>query len=103
MMFNKVKKVVSRHKFALASILLINLFILAFGYFLRDPAAQETLATQLDDLEHYFTVFGVLRIALEVYLYLNWRGFVVWCKHFLTWGIARRGLFFNANPYLNCF
>ena len=89
MMFNKVKKVVSRHKFALASILLINLFILAFGYFLRDPVAQETLATQLDDLEHYFTVFGVLRIALEVYLYLNWRGFVVWCKHFFNLGYRK--------------
>ena len=79
-MIKKVTQAVVRHKFALAAILLINLFILAFGYFLRDPATQETLATQLDALEVYFTAFGFARICLEIYLYLNWRGFVAWCK-----------------------
>jgi len=78
----KVIQVAIRHKFALASIVLLNLFILAFGYFLRDPLQQETLAVQLDELDIYFTLFGVARICLEIYLFLNWRGFTMWCKAF---------------------
>lgn len=88
-MIKKAVQAVIRHKFALATILLINMFILAFGYFLRDPVAQKTLASQLDELEHYFTAFGIARIALEIYLYLNWRGFVVWCKRFFKLGYRK--------------
>lgn len=89
MMIRKLINGVIRHRFALASILLINLFILGFGYFLRDPVKQEMLATQLDELEVYFTIFGILRICLEVYLYLNWRGFTVWCQRFFSLGYRK--------------
>lgn len=88
-MIKKVIQGVVRHKFAIASILLINLFILAFGYFLRDPVKQETLASQLDALEVYFNLFGIARIFLEIYLYLNWRGFTVWCKEFFKLGYRK--------------
>lgn len=88
-MIKKIANGMVRHKFALASILLVNLFILGFGYFLQDPATQETLAEQLDELETYFTVFGAARICLEVYLYLNWRGFVVWCKRVFNLGYRK--------------
>lgn len=88
-MLKKATQAIVRHKFAIAAIVLINLFILALGYFLRDPVAQESLATQLDQLEIYFTIFGVARIGLEFYLYLNWRGFVVWSKRFFKLGYRK--------------
>jgi len=88
-MFKKIGNGLVRHKFALASIVLINLFILGFGYFLQDPATQETLADQLDELELYFNAFGFARICLEIYLYLNWRGFVVWCRRFFKLGYRK--------------
>lgn len=88
-MIRKIAHAIIRYKFAIAAILLINLFILAFGYFLRDPVTQITLAKQLDQLENYFTAFGVARIGLEIYLYLNWRGFVVWCKRFFKLGYRK--------------
>lgn len=85
-MIERAAQAVSRHRFAIVSILLINFFILAFGYFLRDPATQESFVKELDRLEHYFTAFGLARICLEIYLYLNWRGFVVRCKRFFNLG-----------------
>lgn len=88
-MLKKTTQAIVRHKFAITAILLINLFILAFGYFLRDPVVQESFTTQLDQLENYFTAFGVARIGLEFYLYLNWRGFVVWCKQFFKLGYRK--------------
>lgn len=89
MMVKKVINGVVRHKVAIASIILINLFILALGYLLRDPVKQVTLAAQLDELEVYFTLFGFVRICLEIYLYLNWRGFTVWCKRVFKLGYRK--------------
>lgn len=89
MMIKGFAQAVIKHKVAIAAILFINIFILAFGYFLRDPATQQTLASQLEQLDQYFTLFGIARIVLEFYLYLNWRGFVVWCRRFFKLGYRK--------------
>lgn len=78
-----------KHRTLVLYMVFINIFIVLIGYILHRTGNAEALTKSLDDAKQGFLLFGIVRGILEIWVFLNWRVFVGWCRRAFKLGYRK--------------
>ena len=80
---------ISSHKVAVICVLGANLFLFTLAYSLFRSSAQGKMVAIMDELQHGFLLFGIVRCSIEIFVLINWRPVIAFLKRHCNLGCRK--------------